>query len=273
MKTTKLLPFTILTLLSGFFLSCLEPVSFDNVIPVYVELPEWPKENFPELEKWEISCSTKDGTNLFYASADSKSVCLNVKKDSLSAFLVKPVTNPDFFFPAGAVYPVDRSQSVPEINETKMAVTVKAEWEKGFYTEALKQCFEKQIDVSYFNWEKLRDTLVQKDADSFEKFDSLKTKTCALTCNTNMDELLLRIQTPPSRFTVPYFSTSSVLPSKIKNLKLGKNSVILFPYIPANNFYKEKGYLTVQTEPKNYKTAFLLDNKIIYVQNKKLVSE
>ena len=35
--------------------------------------------------------------------------------------------------------------------------------------------------------------------------------------------------------------------------------------------YKEKGCITVQVKPDNYKTAFLANGQLIYIRNKELV--
>lgn len=250
--------------------SCEMPLSFEKFETVTVSLPEWPEDgDYPSLLFWKVITTRNKKSFFMEIPGYTKTVIITVPKDDLASIKVQPVIDfsaaPDFFCPAGLLYPIDFNNHCG-----------KARWENYVLCLAaekilmMEDCFEKQNALRYFNWQKLEETLNKKDEEAFSKFDSLKTKKCTTSFNTDIDTLISRIIEPPSRFTVPYFDTSSVLPSKIKNLSMTSQSILLHDYIPLNQLYKEKGCITVQTKPENHNTAFILDNKVIYVRNKTL---
>ena len=246
------------------FFSCEIPESFRKTDTVKVKLPEWPlDEGYPPLLGWKISVTGLHSKSEKHLSPDKNEISLTVEKDYPSSILIYPVTVPDFFYPAGTVYPMDK-----EIYQ--------ATWPGGICAKALKTILElKDYDnyegVKYFNWQKLYETLEAKDTSSFEKYDSLATKKCTTSYNTDFEILIERIINPPSRFTVPYFDTKSYERSKITGVKeiTGEEGILLSEYIPLNELNKEKGCITVQVTPKDHKAAFLSGNKIIYLQKNK----
>lgn len=254
--------------------SCKVPLTFTQSQSITVEFPDWPPSpEYPALEHWEVTLTQTASEKSFTLSPDTTSHSFTVEKDFPAVILIQPITNikhnKDFFLPAGVVYPQDFS----------LSLTQKALWQNYASCKTFKAVLnlndskEKNTAVNFFNWNKLKETLVKKDETSFTKFDSLKTKKCTVSYNTDIKLLTDRILYPPSRFSVPYFDTLSLQPEKIKNLNLDPDSTILSQYIPLNDFYKEKGWLTVQTEPQNHKTAFLLNGAVIFIQNKTLCPE
>lgn len=256
-------------LLSTFLTGCQNPICFPRPESVVFTLPHWPAEDnrYPDLDYWEVIITKETGKEKFHFSKSTEEITLTFEKDKPASILCYPVTkeksSSNFFFPAGTVYPYN------------LQIT----WEGGIAADIMKMVFEQVPSVqrknalTFFNWKKLYDALQKKDFESFSKYDSLKTKKCTTAFNTDSLTLLQRILEPPSRFTVPYFDTSSLLPEKIKGITFSKDNLPLCSYIPLNDLNKEKGCITVQTEPENYKTAYLYENKIIYIQNKKLYLE
>lgn len=246
---------------------CESPASFKKRIPISVSMPQWPPEhNYPKLINWKITAVSDSETRSFYAKPEDNEITLEVFKDCLTSIFVQPVTESipqDFFCPAACVYPVnfDDSKAVAQWDKYPLANIASSIF-------SLENSPQKQNAIYYFNWNKLDETLTQKQQDSFEKYDSKKTKNCTTGFNTDMETAIERILNPPSRFYVPYFETSCLPPEKIKLLDLSADDVILNSYIPLNELYKEKGCLTIQTSPSNHKTAFLLNDNYVYIMNK-----
>lgn len=264
------IPFFIMISVIGFS-ACENPLALDKKISVTVNFPDWPPaSNYPELDYWRITVTDSNGSSYFCREASEKSAAVSITKNCLTSIYVQPVIKSEafnFFCPAAAVYPVNFSDNKAD-----------SSWELYPFAKSaaavigLKDSYEKKTALNYFNWKKLSDAFLQKQNDSFSTYDSKKTKTCTTGFNTDFEKLTERIITPPARFTIPYENTSCIVPEKIKGLNLD-DGVLLNSYIPLNKLLKEKGCVTVQTSPSDHKTAFLLNNKVIYVQNKKLYLE
>lgn len=267
-----LIPFFISA--AALFFSCTSPLTFTQTQTITVEFPDWPPSpEYPALDHWKITLTETNSEKSFTVSPQTTNHTFTLQKDFPAVIQIQPVINikdaEEFFLPAGVIYPQDFSRSQNQ----------KALWQKYTVCKTFKTILnlpenkEKMTAINFFNWNKLKETLVKKDETSFTKFDSLKTKKCTVSYNTDIKLLTDRILYPPSRFSVPYFDTLSLQPEKIKNLNLDPDSTILSQYIPLNDFYKEKGWLTVQTEPQNHKTAFLFNGAVIFIQNKSLCPE
>lgn len=254
-----------------FIQSCEAPLSFLRTDNVTVNFEDWPSSpNYPSLLYWKITVIENGKSTTFTKSQTDTSINLTLPKDNLAVIKVQPVIDnsdaPEFFCNGGLLYPFDFKDNQGYARWCNYAVC-----EAASKILLKDDSYEKRISIRYFNWKKLEETLWQKDIVTFSKYDTLATKKCTTSFNTDIETLTDRIINPPSRFTVPYFETSSILPSKIKNLMVKENNVILHSYIPLNDLYKEKGCITVQVKPDNYKTAFLANGQLIYIRNKELV--
>lgn len=266
------IPFLFLSL-SFFLSSCEQPLTFEKKETVTVYLPSWPQsEGYPPITCWKISVTTE---NSFYEITKDKtctSFDLSFIKDKPASITAQPLINingaENFFYPAAVLYPFDFEKSEASFSWNRYAAATALQ-------NVLKQenSYKKTTALNYFNWKKLEETLIQKDSDAFSKYDSLSTKKCTTSINTDFETLHSRILEPPSRFYIPYFDTSSVAPEKIKNLKLSEGSQIFHQYIPLNELTKEKGCITVQVKPENHKTALLINGQIFYIRNKALYLE
>lgn len=261
--------FILFTVVAMTFFGCEVPLSANKTIPIKVELPSWTTlQNYPELDFWKIVVTTENKKHSFNVAKDKIFFELTLQEFSFAAIECFPITKSvakDFFCPASTIYPFcfQNKNSCADWQNYALAKTFRLVLEH-------KNNDKKFLALNYFNWHKLQETLLKKDNDSFEKY-SLKTKTCTTSFHTNFESLLERILNPPTRFSVPYNNTSClILADKFKEYQ---NENFLCPYIPLNNFNKEKGCLTIQTKPNLFKTTFLLNEKPIYIQNKKLYFE
>lgn len=262
------IPFFIIFAFTTF--SCTYPLTYKNNKKITIELPQWPDE-YPELIFWRISVYTENNVTEFEESLGADSFSISVEKDKLASIMIQPVIDypdcKDFFCPAGVLYPYDF------ITEKNFG---QGKWENYAICKILSVILQsppsenKNIALNFFNWKKLQESFFQKDSDAFIKFDSLSKKKCTTSFHTDFDTIVERILNPPSRFTIPYFDTTSIIPSKVKQANLSDTNIILSSYIPLNDFYKEKGYLTAQVKPSDYKTAFLLDGQLVYIKNNTL---
>lgn len=251
--------------LSGIFItaiSCEKPASFSETDVVTITVPDYDRQSLPLLLSYRIEITNKNETKIFEENPDIKTFTLNLPNEELTSILIYPVTKPDFFLPAGCIYPNDFKKNENVSNCTP-------QWSSAgaciLLQELLQSNNSEQIKAAeLFNWTKLEETLMKKDKDSFSKFENLKTKKCTLSCNLKRDLLKSKILYPSSKITVSYFDTKSVLPEDIKDEEITDQSRLYFEYIPLNSFYKEKGWITFQVKSES-KTAFLLDGKIVYI--------
>lgn len=268
------IPFLFSVSLIYFFLfiqSCETPFSFLRTDNVTVNFEDWPSSpEYPSLLYWKITVIENGKSSTFTKPKTDTSVNLTLPKDNLTVIKVQPVIDnteaPEFFCNGGLLYPFDFKDNQGYARWCNYAVC-----EAAAKILLINDSYEKRIALRYFNWKKLEETLCQKDTEAFSKYDTLATKKCTTSFNTDIETLTDRIINPPSRFTVPYFDTSSIMPSKIKNMVVNEHITILHSYIPLNDLCKEKGCITVQVKPDNYKTAFLADGQLIYIRNKALV--
>ena len=257
--------------LCTFIFGCSFPLEFPRTEKILIELPAWDNTSYPVLENWKIEITDSKVNRIFYINSNEKIFSCTVTKDSITSILAYPVTEPDFFYPAGTIYPSADNGHSTYINQTK---TYRAQWHKGITSITLKELLLMRSDkttnaLKYFNFNKLDETFLSKDKSAFEKYDSLSTKKCTTAFNTDIETLKQRIINPPSRFTVPYFNTKSYSLSSLKNHD--SSAHVFCPYIPLNEFSKEKGCITIQTEPPNCKTAFLYKGQLHYFNNKELI--
>lgn len=239
-----------------------QPVTINQTDTITLNVPEYDKTILPLLLSYKIIVTNEDTSETFFESPDSKTFTITLPKEKLSSILIYPITKPEFFLPAGCIYPDD----FYELKKQKTASTI---WSSGpaciLLSEMLSSNNENEIKLAKtFNWKKLEETLYKKDLDSFENFDFLKTKKCTTAYNLKKDILKEKILYPDSKISVSYFDTKSILASNIKDEEITPETRIYSEYIPLNDFYKEKGWITFQNDSES-KTAFLIDGKITYI--------
>lgn len=253
--------------LSGIFftvLSCSSPVSIQETDNVTVHIPDYDRNILPILLSYKIVVTNEDETRIFYENADSKTFTITLPKEKLTSILIYPVTKPEFFLPAGCIYPCD---FYSQKEQTECTVS----WSSGsaciLLSEMLSSNDKEQIaSAKSFNWQKLEETLFKKDSESFDGFDSLKTKKCTTANCLKKDILKTKIIYQDAKISVSYTDTKSVLPQNIKSEEITDETKIYSDYIPLNYFYKEKGWITLQKNSEG-KTAFLINGKITYLTN------
>lgn len=125
-----------------------------------ISLPQWPPECscgesvWPEIEAWEITVTTAEGSENFSVCADKKSITLSMDSSSPVSLLARPVFSGYCFFkPAGMIFPFEEEFS----------------WEAGFSSDCLKKFYisaaqnnPKNTARDYaarFNWQKITLTI------------------------------------------------------------------------------------------------------------------
>lgn len=141
-------------------ISCTQQVSSIKEI----SLPQWPPEHsseLPEIELWNITVTTADGSENFSVGADKKNITLELEDSAPASVLARPVNSGfQFFKPAGMIFPFEDNLS----------------WESGFSADCLKKFYLSSTQVnsknavknyaSRFNWEKLSQTIKEKSEKS-----------------------------------------------------------------------------------------------------------
>lgn len=105
---------------------------------VEFELPQWP-EYLPELEGWKVQ-----GVRV---GPDKTHISLRLPKNQPCCIIATPVTQNQFFKPAGTIYPYSQ----------------KITWSGGYAAHL----FTINPDSGQFNWEKCLETLEQKQESSY----------------------------------------------------------------------------------------------------------
>lgn len=125
-----------------------------------ISLPQWPPECscgesvWPEIEAWEITVTTAEGSENFSVCADKKSITLSMDSSSPVSLLARPFFSGYCFFkPAGMIFPFEEEFS----------------WEAGFSSDCLKKFYisaaqnnPKNAARDYaarFNWQKITLTI------------------------------------------------------------------------------------------------------------------
>ena len=233
---------------------------------IAVNFPIWPPDDtqgYPELQNWKITVLNRFGSKTYYRSPDEKFISLEISKDKLSAIQVFPVTQEEFFYPAGCVYPVDFLESSK----------ADALWKNGALAKIVAEALlnenfkTKENLLYYFNWNKLKTALNKNEEEAFEKFDIKNPKKNKISFYADISATVQKIYDSPSRFTVEYFESKALDIKKNDDLKIYEGSNILLPYIPLNDFCKEKGCITVLNESQNHITAIFINGKTVYLKN------
>ena len=122
---------------------------------VEFELPAWP-DYLPPLEGWTL---IQDGlSEPVTVQASARIITLKLDKNKPCSISLAPLSQNNFFKPAGTIYPYSQKLS----------------WSGG-YAVQLFRLLQKAADLDItasFNWEKLMENLEQKEADSLEQDSS-----------------------------------------------------------------------------------------------------
>lgn len=233
---------------------------------IAVNFPIWPPDDtqgYPELQNWKITVLNRFGSKTYYSAPQEKFIYLEISKDTLSAIQVFPITQTEFFYPAGCVYPVDFLER-PKAD---------ALWQNGTFAKIAAEALmnenlkTKENLLYYFNWNKLKRELNKNEDDAIKKFDIKNPKRNKISFYADISATVQKIYDSPSRFTIEYFESKALDIKKNDDLKIYEGSNILLPYIPLNDFCKEKGCITVLNESQNHITAIFINGKTVYLKN------
>ncbi len=156
--------FLVLTMSSCQFISLDETVEF--------ELPQWP-EYLPELEKWSVNLSgladLPEVAEPVEALPDQKTICFQLPKNRPCCIIARPVivTQSQFFKSAGTIYPYSKSITwsggyAANVYNTALDALEQSGYSKTFINEY----------ASSFNWEKLLNTLEEKQQSVFSQIEN-----------------------------------------------------------------------------------------------------
>ena len=121
---------------------------------VEFELPQWP-EYLPELEGWCVQVTLREPqgpqgigvAEALEAPPDKRHISFKIPKNQPCCIIATPITQNQFFKPAGTIYPYSQ----------------KITWSGGYSA----QLYTIIPDCEQFNWEKLLETLEQKQTEDF----------------------------------------------------------------------------------------------------------
>ncbi|MBO4628515.1 MAG: hypothetical protein J5687_01055 [Treponema sp.] len=121
---------------------------------VEFELPQWP-EYLPELEGWSVQVTLREPqgpqgigvAEALEAPPDKRHISFKIPKNQPCCIIATPITQNQFFKPAGTIYPYSQ----------------KITWSGGYSA----QLYTIIPDCEQFNWEKLLETLEQKQTEDF----------------------------------------------------------------------------------------------------------
>lgn len=248
--------------------SCSSPLQINKSDTINIHFPSWPPDDlpYPQLTKWKIIVTNKYGSKVYNYLPKENTSSIEVIKDELTSILLYPITTSEYFYPAGCVYPSDFF--------TTNSITPK--WEDGAYSKIVKSALETENFYKYekllycFNWNKLKEHINLQEKKSIEKILSIDDSSNQILNNisTSYDievpSLLKKITTPSQRITLDYCDTYTYKAKKLFNMNVLENDIILSNYIPLNNIFIKKGYLTVQKKSLNSPIAFYINNNLTY---------
>ena len=176
---------------------------------VEFELPQWP-EYLPQLEGWCVQGAR--------VGPRERHISLRLPKNQPCCIIATPITQNQFFKPAGTIYPYSQ----------------KITWSGGYAA----QLYSIIPDCEQFNWEKLLETLEQKQNDALTQQEQSE-------------------QTPEPFYNPWLLDTQQVLEGiayrNFTATKLRLSKTICVPldfevfssYVPENEFFKQKNQTCV----------------------------
>ena len=224
---------------------------------VTFELPLWP-DYLPQLQLWRVELlqaedpplSDQSQSSLTTLSPQAKNVSFKVQKNRPAALLIYPQTGTQFFKPAGTIYPYSKDLT----------------WSGGYAVQLYKRILTSARQsgqtpqfimdyISSFNWEKLLQTLEEKEAESFNPEEE--------TCFYN--PWLLDSQELLDGIAYRNFSATKLKLSD--TIKIPLDFEVFSSYVPENAFIKEaslqKNQPCVSVKTKE-PALFLLDPGVKY---------
>ncbi|MCQ2591472.1 MAG: hypothetical protein MJ188_01700 [Treponema sp.] len=175
-----------------------------KTVKLTVYIPEWPPQGeyyenttFPDLVKWQVSVLGQNLNKSFeivknFQKEDAvESFELKVSKNQPVSITIQPITRSfggadlNFFKPAGAIYPYDLEpqNAVHPLFNNNRNKCLKLSWEQGFGALVMQQLYFSSAQevflnedgtiweyISYFNWKKLQQLVLEKIDQSKETF-------------------------------------------------------------------------------------------------------
>ena len=178
-------------------------------------LPSWP-EYLPELEGWKLALSFDGAQDKLpqgpqVLSPDTRHISLRLPKNQPVCITASPITQNQFFKPAGTIYPYSQ----------------KITWSGGYAAYLYKIIPESQ----QFNWEKFLETMEQKDVAKAEPF---------------YNPWLLDSQDVMEGITYRSFTATKLKLSQVLCVPL--DFEVYSSYVPENEFLRQNNqyYVTVK---------------------------
>ena len=193
---------------------------------VEFELPQWP-DYLPELQGWQVALREPQGPPTSPQGQGGQHISLRLPKNQPACIIATPITQNQFFKPAGTIYPYSQ----------------KITWSGG-YAAYLYTIIP---DSEQFNWEKLLETLEQKQND-------------ALTQQTQAPEPFYNPWLLDSQEILEGIAYHNFTATKLKSSQticIPLDFEVFSSYVPENEFFKQKNQTCV-TVKKGQPELFIL---------------
>ncbi|MCQ2610431.1 MAG: hypothetical protein MJ169_01665 [Treponema sp.] len=284
LKTKILFPVILTGLMAagGCSLAADGPLSVSQKAFFELEIPLWPQ-GMPAITSWEICIYQGKDPQILSIDNTTRTVEISLRPDIPAAILAQPVLDlnqngelrisgtavnlgfpvqPDFFYPAGAVYSPDNSSQK----------TICLEWCKTSTALCLIQLYQNETDlntIKYLNWSKLIQTIKEKETAAFSEFKTgARSRSCS--CFLDTQSLITKILDAKT-ITVSYIKTTTASPSRWDFLDENQIKNILYKYIPLNEHAGNFEEIIINYPPTKTATEFYLDGRVIKVMNNKLI--
>ena len=203
---------------------------------VEFELPQWP-EYLPELQGWQVALrepqgpqTSPQGPQTSPQGQGERHISLRLPKNQPACIIATPITQNQFFKPAGTIYPYSQ----------------KITWSGGYAA----QLYTIIPDSEQFNWEKLLETLEQKQND-------------ALTQQTQAPEPFYNPWLLDSEQILESIAYHNFTATKLKSSQticIPLDFEVFSSYVPENEFFKQKNQTCV-TVKKGQPELFVLPHE------------
>ena len=192
---------------------------------VEFELPQWP-EYLPQLEGWSVQVTLREPqgpqgigvAEALEAPPDKRHISFKIPKNQPCCIIATPITQNQFFKPAGTIYPYSQ----------------KITWSGGYAA----QLYTIIPDCEQFNWEKLLETLEQKQNDALTQQEQSEQ-----TPEPFYNPWLLDTQQVLEGIAYRNFTATKLRLSKIICVPL--DFEVFSSYVPENEYFKQKNQTCV----------------------------
>ena len=182
---------------------------------VEFELPQWP-EYLPQLEGWCVQVTLREPqgpqgigvAEALEAPPDKRHISFKIPKNQPCCIIATPITQNQFFKPAGTIYPYSQ----------------KITWSGGYAAKL----YSIIPDCEQFNWEKLLETLEQKQTEDFYNPWLLDTQQV-------LEGIAYR------NFTATKLKTS-------QTICIPLDFEVFSSYVPENEYFKQKNQTCVSVK-------------------------